>query len=151
MYTQQEASAMRQRFWTSFGRYMSPVPSSIGSKVNWINYRTGIKFISFKMETSRNAASIAIEISQQDQAIRQLYFDRFKALKNELEKITGEKWEWEPDSVNVGGTLVARIYATLKNANVYIENNWPEIISFLKDRIIALDRFWNEYKEVFDT
>ena len=50
MYSKHEASQLRQEFWTPFGRYMQPVLSSEGERVNWINYKTGAKHIYFRMD-----------------------------------------------------------------------------------------------------
>lgn len=150
MYTQQEASAIRQRFWISFGRYVSPIPSSLGEKVNWINYRTGIKGINFKMDANGDSATIGIEVSHKDSTTRALYFNHFRTFKKALEDELLEKWEWELNATNASGNAVARICTSIEKVNVYRENDWPAIISFLKTRIVALDKFWNEYKEIFE-
>lgn len=150
MYTHQEAAAIRQRFWINFGKYMSPVPSSVGEKINWINYRTGVKPVSFKMDAGFDFATIAIEIAHKDPGTIAIYFNQFKSLKKTLEAILEEKWEWYADAVNAGGKSVARISTILEGVNVHNEADWPAIISFLKKRIMGLDEFWNEYKEVFE-
>jgi len=38
----------------------------------------------------------------------------------------------------------------LPAVNILKENDWPAIISFLKPRIIALDKFWILVKDSFD-
>src|SRR5882724_8418668 len=50
MYTKQEASRLRQEFWTAFGQYMALSPSTGGEKANWLNYKTGVRYLNFKME-----------------------------------------------------------------------------------------------------
>lgn len=150
MFTQQEASALRQKFWISFGRYISPIPSVSGDKVNWINYRTGIKFISFRMDATTEFASVAIEISHKDAADRELYFNHFKTFKKPLEELLGEKCNWEIHVVNDSGNTISRISTRLEEINVHRESDWPSIITFLKNRIVALDAFWTEYKEIFE-
>ncbi len=150
MYTQQEAAALRQKFWISFGKYISPIPSACGEKVNWINYRTGIKNIHFKMDAFFSEATVSIEITHKDTAQQELYFNHFKTFKKALEETLGEKWAWQPDHINESGNHLARIYASLENANIYNENDWPKIISFLKERIILLDKFWCEYRDIFE-
>jgi len=37
----------------------------------------------------------------------------------------------------------------LKEVNIFDTNAWPAIISFLKPRIIALDKFWSLVKDGF--
>ena len=44
MYSKQELSRIREEFWTSFGRYMQPILSADGEKVNWVNYKTGMTY-----------------------------------------------------------------------------------------------------------
>lgn len=69
MYSKQEASKLKQQFWTSFGLYMQPVPSANGEKVNWINYKTGIRHVSFRMNAGDHA-DISIELSHPDETSR---------------------------------------------------------------------------------
>jgi hypothetical protein len=38
---------------------MKPVPSASGQPVNWINYKTGIRNIHFKMDADNTSAVIA--------------------------------------------------------------------------------------------
>ncbi len=150
MFSRQEASAIRQKFWISFGKYISPVPSSSGEKQRWINYKTGVKPVSFKMDATATHAYIAIEILHKDVFVSEKYFNQFKALNKQLEKLLNEKWDWQLNTIDDNGKNISRIYTALKKVNVFNENDWPAIISFLKTRIIALDRFWNEYRDAFE-
>ena len=92
MYSKQEASQLRQEFWTAFGQYLLPLLSSEGEKVNWINYKTGEKGIHFRMEADNKKASIAIELSHKDEDIRHLYFEQFLQLKAILSQALEEEW-----------------------------------------------------------
>lgn len=150
MFTKQQTSQVRQKFWINFGKYMSPIPSSTGEKITWINYRTGVKFIQFKMDAGEMDASISIEIAAKDIATEELYFNHFKTFKNPLEASLGEKWNWVLSDGTTAEDTTTRIYTKLENVNIHNENDWPTIITFLKIRIIALDKFWNEYKDIFD-
>src|ERR1700760_3773056 len=73
MYTKHETSKQKQSFWTAFGRYMKPVLSADYEEVNWINYKTGNKHLSFKMDVGTKKATIAIVIDHPDAATRQAY------------------------------------------------------------------------------
>jgi hypothetical protein len=150
MYTKQEASILRQKFWISFGKYMAPIPSSIDEKVNWINYRTGIKGIQFKMDATGEKAIIFIEISHNDHSAQEMYFNHFKTFKKPLEEILEEKWEWDFGRINESGNTISCISSTLEKVNVYNESDWPKLISYFKVRMIALDKFWNEYRDIFE-
>jgi len=60
MWTKQEIAKQKQAFWTAFGRYMKPVLSADGEVVSWLNYKTGNKYIHFKMDADSRQAFIAI-------------------------------------------------------------------------------------------
>lgn len=148
MYSRQEASLIKKKFWTSFGMYMKPVRSASGETVNWLNYKTGIKHIFFRLDFDKTNASIAIELHHPDLLIQQYYYEQLVGLENMLELVTGEKWDWQLQHQDENGAIVSRVEKSINNVNVFNENDWPSAISFLKPRIIALDEFWYTAKEV---
>lgn len=150
MYTKDEASAVRQKFWTNFGKYMQPVPSAIGEDVHWINYKTGIKGIAFKLNANNNKAIVSIEISLSNLSLQDQYFEIFKISKNSFVKIAGANWTFQKDYANEYGKSFSCIYIELNQINIFRETDWPTIITFLKTNIIALDNFWAEYKVAFE-
>lgn len=142
MYSKEEASTLRQQFWIAFGKYMKPIPSAEGLAINWINYKTGVKHLFFKMDVSQKEASIAIIINHPYLEQRQQVFEQFKAFKILFVDAVGEEWDWEEDE--------ARISVSLKPVSIFNKDQWPLLISFLKPRIIALDQFWVDVKPVFE-
>lgn len=151
MYTKQEASALKQSFWTAFGQYMSLHLSAEGEKVNWINYKTGEKNIYFRMNADKETASIGIEIAHSSSDIQHLYLEQFEQLKAVLHETLGEEWIWQKDVSDETGRQICRIYTFTEGVNIFKKDDWPDIISFLKPRIIALDEFWVSAKYVFET
>ena len=149
MFSKQEAGILKQQFWTSLGKYLAPIPSSEGQKINWINYKTGIRFVNLKMDAFADHAYIGIELSHKEAAVQQVFFNHFKTLKDDIEKSMGEEWIWQP-LANIDGRVISRIYTELPNVNIYRQTDWPEIISFLKTRMILLDEFWNRQKDIFE-
>lgn len=129
---------------------MSPVLSSEGEKVNWVNYKTGEKDIYFRMYADNKKASIGIELTHKDIQIQHLYFEQFKELKQIMSDILGEEWTWLLHTHDENGKIVSRIYTEEKNVSIFDKNSWPALISFLKPRIIALDEFWNNVKYAFE-
>lgn len=146
MYSKQEASILTQQFWTSFGQYIAPVLSADGEKINWINYKTGQKNISFTMTADSKAAKIGITLTHKDPVLQEMYFNKLVKLKDTLNQFTGEEWQWQLIATDDYGKMISEIYTTLTNVNVLNKPDWPAIISFLKPRMIALDQFWCEYK-----
>ncbi|RIJ41847.1 DUF4268 domain-containing protein [Pontibacter oryzae] len=151
MYTRDQASQLRQQFWTTFGLYLSPQLSAEGWKVNWVNYKTGVKDIYFRMNADSKRAYIAIELSHPDVEMQELLFDQFLEHKTMLHAVLGEEWEWVLHSTDESGRIVSRIYKDLSPVNVFNKEDWPSLISFLKPRIIALDEFWSDAKYSFDS
>jgi hypothetical protein len=150
MYSPAESSKIRQDFWTVFGQYMKPVPSAQGLRINWQNYKTGVKDVYFRMKTERDFVSIGIEITHRDEEMQQLYFEQFEEFRKLLDAELQESWDWELHQFDDLGKIVSRIQKVKKGLNVYDQNDWPEIITFLKPRVIALDAFWANIKPAFE-
>ncbi|GAB2688591.1 hypothetical protein GCM10027037_08920 [Mucilaginibacter koreensis] len=149
MYSKEQASALRQAFWTTFGQYIAPHPLADGLKINWINYKTGIKHINFRMVAEDNMAEVAIEISHPDTGLQELYFEQFKELKNVLQDVLQEEWNWVLHTY-ADGKVVSRIFTRIEKVSVFNRTDWPTLISFFKPRIIALDEFWSMAKYSFE-
>ncbi|MCH7413567.1 DUF4268 domain-containing protein [Belliella sp. R4-6] len=150
MYSRAEKSKIRKDFWTAFGQYMKPVPSETGFRVNWSNYKTGVKHIFFRMKAELDFASIGIEINHADEELQLLFFEQFQEFKKILHTQLNEEWDWELHHIDESGKIVSRIQKIIPKVNVMDQNDWSKIISFLKPRIIALDAFWANMKPAFE-
>jgi len=151
MYTRDEASRARQDFWTTFGKYLNPIPSAEGTRINWINYHTHVKDVYFRMHADSKSASIAISIEHPDNGIRDVYFEQFLELKLMLHEQLQEEWNWKPNTTDDGGRPVSRIQKELADVSIFNKEDWPALISFFKPRIIALDTFWENARYSFDS
>lgn len=150
MYSREEIKQLKQVFWTKFGQFMALHLSADGEKANWINYKTGIKHLFFKMDADKKVAKIAIQWSQSDAGIRALMAEQFLQYKALLHDLLGEEWIWDMDGRDEYGKPICQIYASLEGYSVFKEEDWPELISFFKPRMIALDEFWSSAKYAFD-
>lgn len=150
MYTREQASQLRQAFWTAFGQYITPHPSVEGVKANWLNYKTGVKHVYFRMHADKRKASIGIELTHPDPELQELFFEQFQQLKALLHETVGEEWDWVLHTSDDNGKTITRIYKELEKVNVFNQEDWPALISFFKPRIIALDQFWSDAKYSFD-
>lgn len=151
MFKRDEAARLREEFWTTFGRYMSPVPSADGLKINWVNYRTGLKDVHFRMTTVGNTAMIFIALEHRDTTIRELFFQQFEELKTMLHTTMGEEWKWQLHAPITEGKTISRIYRELHDVSIFNKDHWPDLISFFKPRIIALDEFWQNAQYSFES
>lgn len=143
MYTREQASRIKQEFWTTFGQYLAPQPGAEGMKVNWLNYKTGYRGLYFRMAADNRTAFIGIVLTQKDGDLRELFYEQFLELKPVLHAILEEEWTWEPLHHDDHGQPQSRIYTTLEGVNIFNREDWPRLISFFKPRIIALDEFWS--------
>ena len=150
MYSKTEVTQLRQAFWTTFGQYMAPVPSAEGLPTNWINYKTGLKHVYFRMHADGRRASIGIELTHPDAGIRELFYEQFQEVRRWLEEATGETWTWEPATQDANGQPIARIYQELAPVNLFNRDDWPRLISFFKPCLVALDEFWSTAQYAFD-
>lgn len=150
MYSREEAKQLKEQFWTSFGQYMSAIPSADQEKVNWVNYKTGIKHLFFRMDVTNKTAVIMIELTHPDEGIRALMYAQMEELKNILHANLEEEWEWDDVYYDAYGKKTSRISIEIDKVSVFRKDDWPSLISFFKPRIIALDEFWSTAKYSFD-
>ena len=130
---------------------MSLASNEDGLKINWVNYKTGIKHLYFRMEAENKYARIYIEYAHPDPDIRELMFMQLEAYKAILHLELEEEWSWHANHVDDFGKSTTRIEMQLAGKySIYKPEDWPTLISFFKPRIIALDRFWNMAKYNFD-
>lgn len=150
MFKKEEASQIRHEFWTVFGRYMAPVPSADGELINWINYKSGFKDVHYKLETKRKSAIAGIYLTHPDLEIQEMFYQHFLEQKHILNDLTGYEWVWELQVTEDTGKIISRIYQEKKGLSVFNREHWPELISFFKSRIVALDEFWSMARYSFD-
>ena len=151
MFSREEASRIKEEFWTAFGRYMSPVTSAEGYKINWVNYHTRVKDVYFRMNATKKSAEISISIEHRDLAIQELYFEQFLELKTMLHSLLEEEWSWQLRTASDDGKVVSKISKALKDVSIFDKDHWPDLISFFKPRIIALDAFWEDARYAFES
>ena len=149
MYNRNEMARVKQDFWTSFGKYMLPVQPAGDEKVNWVNYKTGMKGIFFKMNADRSAASLSIQMTG-DRLQREKQFERMIQFRTEFESVVPGEWIWLKEKLDENGRSISVIETTLSGVNVSDKNDWPAIISFLKSMITGLDEFWTSVKDFFE-
>lgn len=150
MYSKNEISRTKEAFWTTFGKYLSPVLSAEGTQVHWVNYKTGIKDIRFFMEADAVKCMIGIRLSHTEPDLQQLFFEEFRKHDTTLHKYLQEDWTWKMHEKDPNGKTHSVIYTELNDVNLYKREDWPAIISFLKPRLIALDAFWSDWKYAFE-
>ena len=150
MYSKEEASQLRKKFWISFGQFMKLQTSASGMQINWVNYKSGIKNLNFKTDADNKSAVIRIEMNAQDIDFQHLMFEQFEEYKPIFESVAGDDWLWLKDIYDEHGKQVCRIEKRLEKVSIFRESDWPEMIRFLKTNLMALDEFWEDSKHDFE-
>ncbi|MFT5337200.1 MAG: hypothetical protein ACI9YL_001202 [Luteibaculaceae bacterium] len=148
MFSKQEAKSLREAFWTGFGKITRPHLSSGGYRVNWVNYRTGIKGVSFHLWATPKKCGFAIDVEHPSMDIRELQWEQLLELKKVIESETGPLI-WEPLFERENGKVISRAYLEIDGVNVYDNTTWPRMMPLLKKGIFGLDRFWVNFGDIF--
>lgn len=149
MFSKEEAKELTTLFWTSFGKYMNKHKPQYAKNIKWVNYKTGVKDIYFRLNADKNSASISIEIQHTDTAIRNLFFEQFEELKTVFKGIVGE-WNWEKETFNTMGIPISKIYINhQQKVNIYMKDTWADCFKFFELNMVNLDEFWSEFNEIF--
>jgi hypothetical protein len=63
-------------------------------------------------------------------------------MKTFLGKAHGQEWQWKDLDRDIYGQPLSRIYMELGGVSVMRKEDWPQLISFFKERMLLLDAFW---------
>ena len=148
MFTKEQVKQFNKEFWTAFGVVMKPHYSASGFKINWINYKTGVKDIVFKMDATTKTVSIAIQFKHKDEGIRALYWEQLEEFKTLFHSTMDEEWIWDDSLFDKYGSSYSSVSIENKG-NIYDKDQWQDMFAFLKVRLIKLDEFWDDAKEMF--
>lgn len=148
MFTKEESRKIKEEFWTAFGVMMKPHFSASGNRVNWINYKTEVKDVLFKLTADKKTLSISIQLKHKDEGIRKLYVEQFEEFKSLFHSTLEEEWIWDESNFDEFGKEFSSISIST-TGNVFDKNQWQDMFAFLKTRLIKLDEFWDNAKEMF--
>ncbi|RLZ06543.1 DUF4268 domain-containing protein [Faecalibacter macacae] len=150
MYSKEEAFQKKKDFWVSYGGYMKLQMNAEGERINWINYKTGVKGIYFRTNVDRKFAEVMIQIDHADPDFRQMIWEQLEEYELVLKSYIGEEWIWTANDFDEDGKEISTVKIRLENVSIFRDSDWPEIITFLKERMINLDEFWIDHKESFE-
>lgn len=148
MYTKEEKKAIKTEFWTSFGVYMRKYTSQYG-KVHWVNYKTKIKDLYFRLEFTNSEAIFAIDLQHKDDGIRELFYEQLTELKVVLQDSIGEELQWQELCFNEFNQPISRISTSLSGVNLYNKDDWHKVFLFFEKKMVGLHEFWLDFKEIF--
>jgi len=148
MISKEELKERNGQFWTHFQKEMRKVRSSDGRRINWIKYPLGVKDMYIRMETTGKHTRFAIDLQPKDDGIRAILWEQMTELRVVLEDAMGTPGVWAEFDRVFAGRNVSRIYWERTDLNFFKDEDLPQIESYLKEKLIAFDAFYQEFKEI---
>lgn len=138
MFTKEESKKIRQEFWTSFGKEFPH---------KWLLYNTKMKEIQLKFTFNRKVAQVSLDIADDDEMIKAYYFEKLQSLEKILkaeylpEAILEEEYEL-PE-----GKIISRVYVQMDNVSIHNQKDWPEVKTFLANKMMQLEEFFKDFSD----
>lgn len=121
--------------------------SASGRQVNWLSYRTEVKDVYLRMVVD-HSVKLCFDIQPKDDGIRAILWEQMTEMKNVMESEMGVASFWEEDDHVSGKQVVSRICWEKQGLSFYQDENWEGIQVFLEEKLLAFDRFYQEYKDI---
>ena len=147
MFSKEEAKELRQLFWHKLENRTRRLPGQKGKKIRWIFDNTGIKGLDLRFDINREHAIVALEINHYNEERRLNLFEKLEACKNIFETQYGGALTWDYLYTKTEGKEVCRVYEEMAPADMYNQEQWPEIMRFLIDRMIRMEKAFEEVKD----
>ncbi len=144
----EERKAFNEAFWGEFRLLMRRYNSSNKRGINWLNYPTDVKHLYLRLHCDNLGCALRMDFQFKDAAVREVVWEQMEELKAVLEQEMGTDGIWTRNLSAPEGFIFDRIEWVNPELNYYQKDHWPAIHSYLKDRLLAFDRFYQEFKEV---
>ena len=150
MLSKTERQALNTEFYTALGLMMQGSVSEFQpKKVRWTNYRTNVKDIYVRLDADNKGATFAIDMQQKDDDVRAIFWEQLTELKMLLQGEFGENLIWHEHFYKPDGNQISRVELRLENGSLYDKSTWPILLPFLKENLLAFDRFWSNCFDIF--
>ena len=139
MFSKEEASLLRQEFWTSFGK-------SFPRK--WLLYNTKIKGFNFKFAADKKQALVCLDIESTYKTKNELLYLQVLELKNILSEDYLPDVIFDELYVLDNGKIIHRIYVEYKGSfNIHDKNTWQNVFVFFKEAMNQFEEFYDLYED----
>ena len=150
MFTKEQSKSLRLEFWEKLNNRTRRLPGQKGKKKIWIFKNTGIKGVDLRFDVARKKAQVALEINHNSEEHRIELFEKLYACKSIFEKEFGEPLVWNFMYEKEIGEQVCRVY-TEKPGDILQKEMWSQMIYFLIDNMIKLEKAFLAVKEYMQT
>lgn len=141
MYSREEAKAIRQQFWTMFGKRYDR---------KWILYNTKIKDLVLKFSFEDRRAMVSIDLEHADSFFKDYYYDKLLSLRSILNDQMNEEMVYDQNYKLPSGKIIARVYIFLENVKIQKQSDWPAVYEFYYDKMNRLEQFFRDYKDFIE-
>ncbi len=147
MFSKEEAKELRKLFWHKLENRTRRLPGQKGRKIKWIFDDTGIKGLDLRFDINRERAIVALEINHRSEERRLRLYEKLEACKSIIESEFENELNWDFIYSKEEGRDVCRIYDELSPADMYRQDQWPEVMKFMIDRMIRMEKAFMEVKD----
>lgn len=109
------------------------------SKYNWIGAGSGVRGVGFNFTVTKTFGRAELYIDRGDKTENESIFDQLFARKETLEQDFGGALTWE----RLDEKRACRVKAE-RAGNVFDQEMWPEMITFMADRMVKFERVFTE-------
>ena len=148
MLSKEELKQYKINFWEEFKQQMSKHRSASGRKMNWLQYKTDIKYIFLRLETNKSTVRVCFDIQFKDADIRSIVWEQMGELKKVLTDEMGEEGVWEEHYWNETISDFSIIYWEKTDLNYLNPEKKSAIFDFFEDKLIRFDKFYDIYKDI---
>lgn len=135
-------------FWNDLKLFMSKTRSASGRKMAWLSYPTDIRHLYLRLEAGKNEVALNFDIQYKDPSIRGVFWEQMNELKKVLTEAMGEEGEWIEHCHSESVADFCRIRWKREKLNYLNEEDHPEIFAFFKEKLVAFDAFYQEFKDI---
>lgn len=148
MLSKEERKELNTQFWEGLRKEMRKTPSSNGRGINWVNYPSDVKDVYIRLQADSNGVRLCFDIQPKDDGIRSILWEQMTELKAVMEAEMGPATAWNEEDHIFSGRIVSRIYWERNDLNFFNAEDREEMKSFLKNKLIQFDAFYQEFKEI---
>ncbi len=146
MFSKEEAKELRLEFWQKLSNRTRRLPGQKGRKRLWIGDNTGIKGLDLRFDVGREKIIVALEINKKKEEDRLALYEKLEAAKGLFEREFEGPLIWDFAYTKDNGRDVCRVYVE-QPGDMYVREAWPEIFTFMIDRMIRLEKAFLEVKD----
>lgn len=130
---------VRKKFWNNLIEAMNQKSSLFSnvnpSKDNWLGCGSGFSGISYVFVITSTYCRVELWINRGSKEENKVIFDSIILKKSEIETSFGNKLDWQRKDDGKG----SRVAYSLQDVNVFIEDDWNRMISFMVENMIKLE------------